>query len=119
MSLDRFDGASESSLPGSSRSLRQVRAAQLRARALRWAIGKSALGSIFLVGVLAYALSPSRHSEMSQLWMAFLLVLSTLNVGLGLRTFSRVRRRATRYWPIATVVWGVLATVLVRILMRR
>ena len=51
--------------------------------------------------------------------MAFLLVLSTLNVGLGLRTFSRVRRRAGRYWPIATALWGVLATVLVRILMER
>jgi heme/copper-type cytochrome/quinol oxidase subunit 3 len=51
--------------------------------------------------------------------MAFLLVLSTLNVGLGLRTFSRVRRRAARYWPIATALWGVLATALVRLLMQR
>jgi heme/copper-type cytochrome/quinol oxidase subunit 3 len=51
--------------------------------------------------------------------MAFLLVLSTLNVGLGLHTFSRVRRRAARYWPIATALWGVLATALVRMLMSR
>jgi hypothetical protein len=99
--------------------LRQVRAAQLRARALKWAIGKSVLGSIFLIGALAYALAPQRHSEFSHLWMAFLLVLSTLNVGLGLRTFSRVRRRAARYWPIATALWGVLATALVRLLMAR
>ncbi len=77
------------------------------------------MGSIFLVGALAYALSPQRHSDMSRIWTAFLLVLSTVNVGLGLRTFSRVRRRAARYWPIATVAWGILATVLVRILMRR
>jgi heme/copper-type cytochrome/quinol oxidase subunit 3 len=96
-----------------------VRAAQLRAKALKWAIGKSALGSIFLVGALTYALAPQRHSEFSHLWMAFLLVLSTLNVGLGLRTFSRVRRRAARYWPIATALWGVLSTALVRILMER
>ena len=101
------------------RSLRQVRAAQLRARALRWAIGKSALGSLFLVGALAYALGPQRHTGPSHLWTAFLLVLSTVNVGLGLRTFSRVRRPAGRYWPLATAAWGVLATVVVRILMRR
>jgi len=50
--------------------------------------------------------------------MAFLLVLSTLNVGLGLRTFSRVRRRAVRYWPFATAAWAILSTVLVRILVR-
>ena len=119
MRQDRHDGASHPPGSGKPRSLRYVRAAQLRARALRWAIGKSALGSVFLVGTLAYALGPQRHSDLSQIWMAFLLVLSTVNVGLGLRTFSRVRRRAARYWPIATAAWGVLATVLVRILMRR
>ncbi len=119
MSQDRFHGDSDPSGSGRPRSLRYVRAAQLRVRALRWAIGKSALGSLFLVGALAYALSPQRHSDLSRVWMAFLLVLSTLNVGLGLRTFSRVRRRAARYWPVATVMWGALATALVNILMRR
>ncbi len=119
MSTDRFDGAPPPSDMSRFRALRQVRAAQLRARALKWAIGKSALGSIFLIGALAYALAPQRHSEFSHLWMAFLLVLSTLNVGLGLHTFSRVRRRAARYWPIATALWGVLATALVRMLMSR
>ena len=99
--------------------LRQVRAAQLRAKALRWAIGKSTLGSLFLVGALTYALSPQRHSSTSRVWMAFLLVLSTVNVGLGLRTFSRVRRRAARYWPIAAVLWGLLGTAVVRMLMSR
>ena len=113
------DGASPDSGVPSTRALRQVRAAQLRAKALRWAIGKSAFGSLFLVGALAYALSPQRHSQSSMLWMAFLLVLSTLNVGLGLRTFSRVRRRAGRYWPIATALWGLLAATLVRLLMER
>jgi hypothetical protein len=120
MSQDGRDGAPpEPETPISPRALRQVRAAQLRAKALRWAIGKSALGSVFLVGALAYALSPQRHSQPSLLWMAFLLVLSTVNVGLGLRTFSRVRRRAIRYWPVATALWGVLATALIRLLMQR
>lgn len=118
MIQDPYSGASNPPGPGNLRSLRHVRAAQLRARALRWAIGKSALGSAFLMGALAYALSPQRHTDMSLVWMAFLLVLSTVNVGLGLRTFSRVRRRATPYWPFATAAWGILSTVLVRILLR-
>ena len=119
MTTGRIDGPPPSSEVPGTRALRQVRAAQLRAKALKWAIGKSAFGTIFLVGALAYALAPQRHSELSHLWMAFLLVLSTLNVGLGLRTFSRVRRRAARYWPVATALWGVLATALVRLLMQR
>jgi len=119
MSRDRFDGASHPPESGRPISLRYVRAAQLRTRALRWAISKSALGWVFLIGALAYALAPQRHSEPSKMWMAFLLVASTVNVGLGLRTFARVRRGAARYWPIATAAWGVLATILVRILMRR
>ena len=117
MSSDPTDHAPLSS--SSPRELRQVRAARLRAKALRWAIGKSALGTLFLIGALTYALAPQRQSDSSLLWMAFLLVLSTLNVGLGLRTFSRVRRRAARYWPIATALWGLLATALVRILVER
>jgi hypothetical protein len=104
-------------LLSSPRALRQVRAAQLRTKALRWAIGKSALGTVFLVGALAYALSPQRHADSSLLWMAFLLVMSTLNVGLGLRTFARVRRVATRYWPLATALWGLMATAVIRFLM--
>ena len=100
-------------------SLHQVRAAQLRARATRWAIGKSALGTVFLIGALAYALGPDRLLPSSRLWMALLVVLSTLNVGLGLRTFSRVRRRARRFWLVATILWGLLATGLLRILVGR
>jgi hypothetical protein len=119
MSQDPFSGATDRPEIARPRSLRQVRAAQLRTRALRWAIGKSALGSVFLMGALAYALAPQWYSDMSRTWTSFLLVLSTVNVGLGLRTFSRVHRRSARYWPIATAAWGVLSTVLVRILMRR
>ncbi len=119
MSQDGHDGGRPGPEPESPRALRQVRAAQLRAKALRWAIGKSALGSVFLVGALAYALSPQRHSQPSMLWMAFLIVLSTVNVGLGLRTFSRVRRSAARYWPFATALWGLLSTALIRLLMEQ
>ncbi|HEX7598667.1 MAG TPA: hypothetical protein VF518_10670 [Polyangia bacterium] len=100
-------------------SLRQVRAAQLRARAMRWGIGKSAFGTIFLIGALAYALGPERHTSSSRVWMALLVVLSTFNVGLGLRTFSRVRRRSKRFWLVATILWGLLATGLLRILLAR
>lgn len=119
MDKDRPNSAANPSDPANRRSLRHVRAAQLRTRALRWAIGKSALGSVFLIGALTYALAPQRHTEQSRVWMTLLLMLSTVNVGLGLRTFSRVRRRAGRYWPIATALWGALATVLIRFLMQR
>jgi hypothetical protein len=102
-----------------ARSLHQVRAAQLRVRAIRWAIGKSLFGTVFLIGALAYALGPDRRLPSSRLWMALLVVLSTVNVGLGLRTFSRVRHRARRFWLVATIVWGLLATGLLRILVAR
>ncbi len=101
------------------RSLRQVQAAQLRARAIRWGIGKSALGTLFLVGALTYAFGPDPQSDSATFWMAALVVLSTFNVGLGLRTFSKVRRRAPKFWLLATLAWGVLATILLRILSAR
>jgi hypothetical protein len=101
------------------KSLRQVQAAQLRARAVRWAIGKSVLGSVFLVGALSYALGPLRHEPSARLWMAGLVVLSTFNVGLGLRTFSRVNRKVARYWLPATLAWGLLSATLLKILLGR
>jgi hypothetical protein len=104
--------------PSSPRTLRQVRAAQLRARATRRAIAQVALGSVFLVGALAYARAPDHLSETSKLWMTGLLVLSTTDVGLGLRTLARVRRRRTHVWVAATAAWGLLATVLVGFLLR-
>jgi len=100
------------------RSLRQVRAAQLRARATRWAVGRVLLGSVFLIGALAYARAPDRHERASLLWMTALLILSTLDVALGLRALARVRRRSARLWVAATVAWGVLATLLVGFLLR-
>jgi heme/copper-type cytochrome/quinol oxidase subunit 3 len=101
-----------------TRSLRHVRAAQLRARATRRAIGRVLLGSVFLIGALANARAPDHHQQASILWMTGLLLLSTVYVALGLRTLARVRRRPRRLWIIATAAWGVLATVLVGFLVR-
>jgi hypothetical protein len=102
------------------RSLWQVRAAQLRARATRQAIVQVLLGSVFLVGALAYALAPDRHAQSSLAWMAGLLVLSTFDVAVGLRTLARLRlrRRSQRLWVAATAAWGALATALVAFLLR-
>jgi hypothetical protein len=99
-----------------SPSLRHVRAAQMRAKVVRWAIGKSTLGSLFLVGALSYGLAPENDRSGNSVWMAVLVVLSTFNVGLGLRTFSRLHRGARRFWFPATLAWGGLSTALLRIL---
>ena len=103
---------------GSARSLRQVRAAQLRVRAIRWALGKSALGTIFLIGALSYAFTPDPHARGNVVWMALLVVLSTFNIGLGLRTLAKVHPRAARYWLPGTLAWGLLATVMLKLLLR-
>jgi heme/copper-type cytochrome/quinol oxidase subunit 3 len=104
--------------PNRSSSLRQVRAAQLRARAIRGAIGKVVLGSIFLVGALANARAPDHLQRTSLLLMTGLLVLSTAYVALGLRVLARVRRRRARLWIAATAAWGVLSTLVVGFLLR-
>lgn len=103
---------------GTPSQLRHLRAAQLRTRAIRGAIGKVVLGTVFLVGALAYARAPDHHQQDSLLWMAGLLVLSTGNVALGLRTLARVRRRPARLWLAATAAWGLLSTVLIGFLVR-
>ena len=95
-----------------------MRAAQLRARATRRAIGQIALGSTFLVGALAFALAPDRTARDSVRWMTLLLVLSMLDVGLGLRTLARLRRKTGRLWLAATAAWGLLSTVVVGFLLR-
>jgi heme/copper-type cytochrome/quinol oxidase subunit 3 len=102
-----------------NRSLRHVRAAQMRARATRGAIAQVLLGSVFLVGALAYARAPDRHSSSSVLWMTGLLLLSTLYVGIGTRTLARLRRRSGRLWMAAAAAWGLLSTVLVGILLKQ
>jgi len=115
--MDQREGKGSARRDG--KSLRQVRAAQLRAKAVRWAIDKSVLGSVFLIGALSYALGPDPHHSNSVLWMAALVVMSTFNVGLGLRTFGRVNRKVARYWLPATLTWGLLSTILLKILLRR
>ena len=102
---------------GASTQLRHVRAAQLRTRAIRGAIGKVVLGTVFLVGALAFARAPDHHGQDSLLWMTGLLLLSTGNVALGLRTLARVRRRPARLWIAATTAWGLLSTVLIAFLL--
>ena len=102
---------------GRSSQLRHVRAAQLRARAIRGAIGKVVLGMVFLVGALAYARAPDHHLQANLFWMTGLLLLSTGNVALGLRTLARVRRRPARLWIAATIAWGLLSTVLIGFLL--
>jgi hypothetical protein len=96
--------------------LRHVQAASLRARAIRGALGKAALGMLFLLGALSYALGPAPRDRTSLLWMAALAVLSTLNIGLGLRGIAQVRHGGRRIWLPATLAWGVLSVVLLRLL---
>jgi succinate dehydrogenase hydrophobic anchor subunit len=101
------------------RQLPEVRAAQLRTQTVRWAIGKIAFGMLFLVGAMSHTLAPDPRSGSTAVWMALLVVLSTFHIGLGLRALSRVRRRGTRLWLPATLAWGLLATVMLRILTDR
>lgn len=99
-------------------TLRQVRAAQLRGRARKRAIGQVLLGSVFLIGALAYARAPDRHDQTSVTWMAALLVLSTADVAFGLRVLARVARRATVWWVLGSAAWGALSTALLAFLLR-
>jgi heme/copper-type cytochrome/quinol oxidase subunit 3 len=111
--MDRLDANRQEEggpqLPG-------VRAAQLRGRVVRWAIIKTAFGMLFLIGALSYTVAPAPRPASTPLWMAMLVILSTLHIGLGLRALSRVRARGTRLWLPATVAWGLLATVMLRFL---
>jgi heme/copper-type cytochrome/quinol oxidase subunit 3 len=110
--------ASDTPADGPSR-LRHLRAAQLRIRAIRGALVKGAFGTVFLVGAIAHALSPQRHEQSSLFWISLLLLMSTINVGLGLRALARARRLRGRAWLWAAGVWGSLSLVLLGLLLRR
>lgn len=99
--------------------LRHLRAAQLRARVVRGGLVKVAFGTVFLVGALAHSLSPERHERSSLFWMTLLVLMSTVNIALGFRSFGRARRRPGRIWLILASVWGLLAVVLLGLLLRR
>jgi hypothetical protein len=103
-----------------ARSLRQVRAAQLRTRATRQAIIQMLLGTIFLIGALSYGRAPDRHAQASLAWMSGLLVLSTLDAALGLRAVVRLRlrRRFNWVWMAATGAWALLSLVVLAVLLR-
>src|SRR3954463_11166629 len=110
--------ASNHPLPLSSagaRSLRHVRAAQLRARGTKQAIIQMLLGTVFLVGALSYARAPDRHAQVNLAWMAGLLVLSTLDGALGLRALVRfrLRRKFGGVGMAPTPAWGLISVVLV------
>jgi hypothetical protein len=94
-------------------------AARLRARAVRGGLVKLAFGTVFLIGALAHALSPARHDRVSLLWMTLLLIMSTLNVGTGLRSMARARRRRGRTAVAVATAWGLFALVVVGLLLRR
>src|SRR5262245_9269952 len=102
-----------------TRSMSGLRAAQLRARAVRGALIKIGFGMLFLVGALAHALSPQRHEQTSILWMTALVLLSTMNIAIGLRTLTRVRRLRRGFWPPVAGAWAVLSVVLLGLLLRR
>ena len=104
---------------GDGARLSQLRAARLRTRAVRGGLVKLAFGTVFLIGALAHALSPERHTSVSVLWMTLLLIMSTLNVALGLKSVARARRLTARAATLAAAAWGVLALVLVGLLLRR
>ena len=97
----------------------EIRAARLRARAVRGGIVKLAFGTVFLIGALAHALSPDRHESVSLFWMTLLLIMSTANVALGLRSVSRGRRLTTRVATAAAAAWGLLSLALLGLLLRR
>jgi Kef-type K+ transport system membrane component KefB len=109
----------ESPGTGGAPPLRHLRAAQMRARAVRGGLVKLALGMVFLVGALAHALSPQRHDQSSLVWITLLSLMSTANVGLGLRSLARARRLRGRPWLAAAAAWGLLAVVLLALLLRR
>jgi len=109
------------SVPSASgRSLRHVRAAQLRTRATRQAIIQMLLGTVFLVGALSYARAPDRHAQANLGWMSGLLVLSTLDAALGLRALVRLRlrRKFAWVWMASTAAWALLSIVVVAALLR-
>jgi hypothetical protein len=112
------DSASVPPLGG--RSLRHVRAAQLRARATKQAIIQLLLGTVFLIGALSYARAPDRHAQANLAWMSGLLVLSTLDAAVGLRALVRLRlRRSLAWvWMAGTGAWGLLALVVLAVLLR-
>ena len=113
------DNPRERPSPAEARAGGHLLAARLRARATRAGLVKLAFGTVFLIGALAHALSPARHDRVSLLWMTLLLIMSTLNVGTGLRSMARARRRRGRTAVAVATAWGLSALVVVGLLLRR
>ncbi|HEY0710781.1 MAG TPA: hypothetical protein VGG33_28510 [Polyangia bacterium] len=105
--------------PSAATPLRPIEAAQLRARVIKWALGRTFFGLLFLIGAMAHAMGPDPLSPQTGVWIALLLVLSTVHVGLGLRGISRARRQARRWWLPATIAFGLAATLMLRLVAAR
>ena len=99
-------------------TLRQVRAARLRGRARKRAITQVLLGSVFLIGALAYARAPDRHAQVNITWMAALVGFSTADVAFGVRMLARLARRSSVWWIRGSAAWGGLSTALLAFLVR-
>lgn len=98
---------------------RDPRQGEATRRALRGALGRLALAIVFLIGALAHALGPTPHAGNTRTWMAALVVLSSIQMGMALRTFSQLRERGGRLWLPATLLWGALSAALLRLLLSR
>src|SRR5678815_4032707 len=93
------------------RSLRHVRAAQLRTRATRQAIIQMLLGTVFLIGALSYARAPDRHAqaEANQSPQAQRGVQRRQHQQAGHPGQVRLRRRLGWVWMAATGAWALLS----------
>jgi hypothetical protein len=96
-----------------------IEAAQLRARVIKWALGRTFLGLLFLVGAMAHAMGPDPLAPQTGIWIALLLVLSTVHIGIGLRGISRARHTAGRWWLAAAIAFGLAATLMLRLVAAR
>jgi len=92
----------------SAAGLKQVKAAQLRARLARKAIWQLALATLFLMGALSFAYGPQRTEGHAPAWMSFLCLLSTFHLATGARLLTRVNRWPSYMAVAGPIVWGGL-----------
>lgn len=94
--------------PAPTPGLKQVKAAQLRARLARRATRQLALATLFLMGALSFGYGPQRKESHAAAWMAFLCILSTFHLATGARLLARVKRWPAYVAVVGPIVWGGL-----------